>query len=223
MYETYISRVLKTIDPAKGITFSSKKQVCYILEIVTNKLIQNTITISKKRTITDSDVKSILISLGININSEAYIIPSHIVDKKIRLESTKHISPSSSSYITGIIEGILRLILSEAIYYSEKVRITIKNIYDGIQSNNELTKIFSIYGLNLLCVYPSYISTLPYTVKVREITRDTKISKEALEILKIYLELRLIELLKKAYKVSQHSKKSQIQHADLVFTLNNLI
>jgi|AACY02.1.fsa_nt_gi histone H3/H4 len=223
MYETYISRVLKTIDPTKGITFSSKKQVCYILEVITNKLIQHTIIISKKQTITDSDVKSTLIWFGISIESGNCIIPSHIVDKKIRLGSTKHISPSSGLYITGVIEGILRLILIEAIYYSKKVRITVGDINEGVQANGELSKIFSTYGLNLLGVYPSYISSLPYTVKVRKITQDTKISKEALEILKVYLEIRLVEVLKKAYKVSQHSKNPKIQHRDLVFTLNNLI
>ena len=223
MYETYISKVLKTINPNKGITFSSKKQLCYILEVITNKLIQHTITISKKRTITDSDVKSTLICLGINIKSDVCIIPSHIADKKIRIESTKHISPSSSLYITGIIEGILRLILIGAIYYSKKVRITVGDINTGVWANSELSKIFSRYRLNFLGVYPPFISTLPYTIRVRKITQDTKISKEALGLLKVYLEIKLIEVLKKARGVSQHSGNPKIQHRDLVFTLYNLI
>ena len=149
------------------------------------------------------------------------LIPPSMLEKFLRSTSSHRVSENAPIFLAGIIEYFLAQVIELASVSDKKVgvRITLRDIENGIQSDQELNRYVkknNIYLGKKDYVFPKTVVDDPIKNYMSLIYPEIRFQKGCFSSLHDYLEKWLIEILELS---NQYSKKERVSGGDIDMVL----
>lgn len=246
-FEHYISNILKEVCPERDITHDAKAQLNE-LAITTCKIIANKILdIINKKTISEIEVEASIrllfdgqlcqksIEEGKRClqhfkNSDTenskksradLLIPPSMLEKFLRYRNYR-VSENAPIFLAGIIEYFLAQVIELSSISDKKVgvRITLRDIENGIQSDQEFTRFLkknNIYLGSKERIFPKTVVQDSIKNYMTLIYPEIRFQKDCFSSIHDYLEKWMIEILELS---NQYSRKERLSGSDIDMVLS---
>ena len=213
-------------DVRKLLQFSHKKicttkEVANILNIILKgELLKNCIQEGQKavETFQNSSVKNVSRIQKAGIIFSPSLIEKFFTQENIMMSQVSHLS----IYVAAVCEYIVYEILDIAVLNCKKKRLTILDLQRVVENDTELSQMFNAVHVSFLIHTTQtdnlLLSKSSFIRLVREHVDNAKLPKTTLNMLQVYIEKYIIDLLKNASFLVTHANRIKLLPTDIQLT-----